>query len=48
MGDVNYFLIFGVGFLFFILFCCLLFYLVFLLYIIGVSMDDVKIEKLLL
>lgn len=48
MGDVNYFLTFGAGFLSFISPCCLPLYPAFLSYITGVSMDDVKTEKLLL
>ncbi|MEG7354118.1 cytochrome c-type biogenesis protein CcdA [Bacillus inaquosorum] len=48
MGDVNYFLTFGAGFLSFISPCCLPLYPAFLSYITGVSMDDVKTDKLLL
>ncbi|MBW9317319.1 cytochrome c biogenesis protein CcdA, partial [Bacillus subtilis] len=38
MGDVNYFLTFGAGFLSFISPCCLPLYPAFLSYITGVSM----------
>lgn len=46
--DINYFLAFGAGFLSFISPCCLPLYPAFLSYITGVSMDEVKSEKLLL
>ncbi|MCG8395068.1 cytochrome c biogenesis protein CcdA [Bacillus atrophaeus] len=46
--DFNYFLAFGAGFLSFISPCCLPLYPAFLSYITGVSMDEVKSEKLLL
>lgn len=38
---------FGVGFLLFIFLCCLLFYLVFLLYIIGMLVFELKEENVM-
>lgn len=48
MTDLNYFLAFGAGFLSFISPCCLPLYPAFLSYITGVSMDEVKSEKVML
>lgn len=48
MSDLNYFLAFGAGFLSFISPCCLPLYPAFLSYITGVSIDEVKSEKVML
>ncbi|MGE6632214.1 cytochrome c biogenesis CcdA family protein [Bacillus sp. NPDC077027] len=48
MSDLNYFLAFGAGVLSFISPCCLPLYPAFLSYITGVSMDEVKSEKVML
>ncbi|KUF22454.1 cytochrome c biogenesis protein CcdA [Bacillus sp. G1(2015b)] len=48
MTDLNYFLAFGAGFLSFISPCCLPLYPAFLSYITGVSIDEVKSEKVML
>lgn len=48
MSDLNYFLAFGAGFLSFISPCCLPLYPTFLSYITGVSIDEVKSEKVML
>ncbi|AOU01129.2 MULTISPECIES: cytochrome c biogenesis protein CcdA [Bacillus] len=48
MVSFNYFLTFGAGFLSFISPCCLPLYPAFLSYITGVSMDEVKTEKVML
>lgn len=48
MTDLNYFLAFGAGFLSFISPCCLPLYPAFLSYITGVSINEVKSEKVML